>query len=228
MPTDTRATPGSAAVALDGHHAVALDDLLRTEQVAIGDLAAQATAVIRQINHLTHPATAELTNPCDAADVIAALAAMTWMLPQLLGQLAHWLQHEHRAGRLRVDDLAPLPNSDQTMQALTRSLQHASQALRHAAEELDTAHQHAAHLATTEADTPARARGQNSCRSVGPNHLTKRSQLSCQPIQLLGGPDLHTDSYRFAHILAAQGPPKPRVTSTFMATANPRTRACLP
>lgn len=140
-----------------------------------GRLADQATHAVRELTHLTRPAVGGLTEPCDASDVIAALAAMTWMLPQLLGQLTHWLQHEHHADRLRVDDHAPLPDPDPTVHALTRSLQHASQALKRAAEELDTAHQHTAHLATTDPDTPARTRGQNSCRSVGPNHLTKRT-----------------------------------------------------
>jgi len=145
-----------------------------TEHVTVGHLADHATHAIRQLTHLTRPTTGELADPCDAADVIAALAAMTWMLPQLLGQLAHWLQHEHHADRLRVDDLAPLSDPDQTVHTLTRSLQHAREALRRTAEELDTAHQHAAHLAANDPDTPARTRGQDSCRSVGPNHLTKR------------------------------------------------------
>ena len=129
------------------------------EHITVGHLADHATDAIRQLTHLTRPATGELADPCDAADIIAALAAMTWMLPQLLEQLAHWLQHEHHADRLRVDDLAPLPNPDQTVHTLTRSLQHANQALRRTAEELDTAHQHAAHLAAKHPDTPARTRG---------------------------------------------------------------------
>ena len=79
-----------------------------TEHVTVGHLADQATHAIRQLNHRTRPATGELADPCDASDVIAALAAMTWMLPQLLGQLTHWLTHEHHADRLSVDDHAPL------------------------------------------------------------------------------------------------------------------------
>lgn len=130
-----------------------------TEHLTVGHLADNATDAIRQLNHRTQPATSELADPCDAADIIAALAAMTWTLPQLLGQLAHWLQHEHHADRLRVDNLAPLSDPDQTVHTLTRSLQHASQALRRTAEELDTAHQHAAHLAANDPDTPTRAPG---------------------------------------------------------------------
>jgi hypothetical protein len=152
-----------------------------TEHAAVGHLADQAEHAIRRLTHHTRPATSELAEPADAADVIAALAAITWMLPQLLSQLAHWLQHEHHAARLRVDDLAPLPDPDQTVPALTRSLQHASHVLRRTAEQLDTAHQHAAHLAATNPDQDPARRGQNPCRSVGPSHLTKRTDRPHRP-----------------------------------------------
>jgi hypothetical protein len=147
---------------------------LHTEHVALGDLADEAVHAIRRLNHLTR-ATDGLAAPCDVAEVIAALAAMTAMLPQLLGQLARSLENEHHAGRLRVDDLAPLPDPGQTVHTLASSLQLASQALRRAAAQLDAAHQHAAHLAVTDPGHAPPARGQNSCRSVGPSHLTKRT-----------------------------------------------------
>lgn len=148
-----------------------------TEHVAAGDLAEDAVHAIRQLNHLTRPADA-LPDPRAAAEVIAALAAMTGMLPQLLGQLTRSLEHQHHDGRLRVDDLTSLADPDQTVRTLTNSLQHARQALRRAAEELDAAHQHAAHLAVTDPDQAPPARGRNSCRSVGPSHLTKRTRSS--------------------------------------------------
>ncbi len=153
-----------------------------TEHAAVGQLADQAAQAIRTLNHRTlnhrtRPATADLTDPADTAKIIAALADTAGMLPQLLDQLTHWLQAEQHGGRLRVDTLAPLPDPAQTVHALTGSLQRALQPLRHAAAELDTAHQHAAHLAAAQ-PTTSHQRSQDSCRSVGPNHLTKRT--GCQ------------------------------------------------
>ena len=146
-----------------------------TEQVAaLSDLADQAVHAVRMLNHRTRPAAGGLADPLDTAEIIAALASTTAMLPQLLGQLAHWLALEHHRGRLRVDDLAPLPDPAQTVHALTSSLHHAIQCVQRAAEELDTAHEHAAHLARAEPP----GRGPNSCRSVGPDHLTKRTATS--------------------------------------------------
>jgi hypothetical protein len=161
--------------------------------VAVGQLADQAAHAIRQLNHRTRPTTADLAGPADTAEIIAALASMAGMLPQLLSQLAHWLEHEQRHSRLRVDALAQLPDPGQTVHALTASLQHAIQSVQHAAAQLDTAHQHAAHLAATEPatndqDTITDTRGQNPCRSVGPSHLTKRTSTllpdRCQRISV--------------------------------------------
>ena len=117
------------------------------EHLAIGEVADQAAHAIRQLNHRTRPATGDLAEPSDTAEIIAALAAMTDMLPQLLGQLACWLDHQQHHGRLRVDTLAPLPDTAQNVGALTECLHHATRWLQRAATELDTAHQHAAHLA---------------------------------------------------------------------------------
>jgi hypothetical protein len=142
-----------------------------TGHVPVGQLADQATDAIRLLNHHTRPATGDLAEPGDTAEIIAAIASMTGMLPQLLGQLARWLEHQHQAGRLRVDPLAPLPDPAQTINALTENLHHAIQCLQRAAADLDTAHQHAAHLTRPR-------RGQNSCRSVGPSHLTKRKRAT--------------------------------------------------
>jgi hypothetical protein len=118
-----------------------------TRHHPVGHLADQAAHAIRQLNHRTRPATDGLAEPADTAEIIAALASMTGMLPQLLGQLAHWLEHQQHHGRLRLDTLAPLPDPAQTVHALTDSLHHAIQCVQRTAAELDTAHQHAAHLA---------------------------------------------------------------------------------
>jgi hypothetical protein len=90
------------------------------EHVAVGRLADQAAHAIRLLNHRTRPTTGGLTDPLDTAEIITALASMSGMLPQLLGQLAHWLEAEHHDGRLRVDALAPLPDLAQTVHALMR------------------------------------------------------------------------------------------------------------
>ena len=138
-----------------------------TEDIALGDLADQAAHAIRLLNHRTRLGIGGPVDPADAAEIIAALATMTARLPQLLGQLAGWLEHEHHHSRLRVDDLTPQPDTAQTVHAVSNSLQHATRCLQRVAAELDTAHQHAAHLAS--------ARSQDSCRSVGPDHLTKHT-----------------------------------------------------
>lgn len=152
---------------------------LAADELTNADLAAQAEAAIRVLIHRTRRVGA-LGDPADVANLIAALAYLTSMLPQLLGQLADWLDHEYRAGHLRVDPEAPHPDVDRTLRVLTVTLQQAIDAQNEVAHDLDTAHQHAAHLATVPVtqQQPAqqRNRGQNSCRSVGPNHLTKRTR----------------------------------------------------
>ncbi len=80
-----------------------------TEHIIAGHLADRAAHDIRLLNHGTRPATDGPTQPGDPAEIIAALASMTGMLPQLLGQLAHWLEHQQHDGRLRVDTLTPPP-----------------------------------------------------------------------------------------------------------------------
>lgn len=108
---------------------------------------AVAERAIRELIHCTHPGADGLAEPSDAAEILAALAAITGMLPQLLGQLSCWLEGEHHRGRLRVDDLAPLPDTAHTVHALTNGLGDAIECVHRAAAELDNAHQHAAHLA---------------------------------------------------------------------------------
>lgn len=143
------------------------------EHIPVGHLADQAAHAIRILNHRTRPNTSGLADPLDTAEIIAALATMAGMLPQLLGQLARWLQHEQHNNRLRVDALAPLPDPAQTMHALTGSLQHATHCIQRAAEQLDTAHQYAAHLAAAEPATNnpiTPGAGPNQRRSVRPSH----------------------------------------------------------
>ena len=110
------------------------------------ELAEQA---VRVLNHRTRP-TIELTEPGQAAEVIAVLASLTAMLPQLLDQLAHWLLEQQHDGRLRVDFLAPHSDLCQAVHATVGALAHASECSRRAGHALDTAHQHAAHLAATD------------------------------------------------------------------------------
>jgi hypothetical protein len=117
-----------------------------------GQWAELAEQAVRVLNHRTRPGAGGLTDPADAADVIATLAALTAMLPQLLDQLAGWLSEQQHAGRLRVDSMAALPDTGQTVHATTAALGHASHCARRAGHAIDTAHQHAAHLAG--ADNP--------------------------------------------------------------------------
>jgi hypothetical protein len=58
---------------------------------SIGQWADDAVQAVRVLDHRTRPATGELTDPADPAEVIAGLAALAGMLPQLLDQLAGWL-----------------------------------------------------------------------------------------------------------------------------------------
>jgi hypothetical protein len=151
-----------------------------TEHLSASELADQAAHAIGELTRRTRPAGDDLAYPADAAAIIATLAHMTGMLGQLLTQLANWFAHQQQNGRLALDSLAPQPGLAPTMHTLASSLQHAIAHAQHTAEQLDTAHQYAAHLAATEPttndhDPKPTARGENSCRSMGPNHLTKRT-----------------------------------------------------
>ena len=117
---------------------------------SIGQWADDAVQAVRVLNHRTPPATGELTDPADPAEVIAGLAALAGMLPQLLDQLAGWLLDQQCGGRPRVDNLAPQPDVTQAVHPTAAALTHAGECLRPAGHAIDTAHQHAAHLATTD------------------------------------------------------------------------------
>jgi hypothetical protein len=117
----------------------------------LGQWAELAEQAVRVLNHRTRPA-GELADPTDVAEVIGAQASLTGMLPQLLDQLARWLGDQHHGGRLRVDSFAALPDACQAMHATVAALAHAGECLRRAGHAIDTAHQHAAHLAVHDDD----------------------------------------------------------------------------
>jgi hypothetical protein len=138
-----------------------------TEHLTAGELADQAAHAIAELIGRTRPTSGDLSYPADTAAIIATLARMTGMLPQLLTQLTGWLTHQHHNGRLALDSLASQPDLALTMHALTSSLQHAIAHAQHTAEKIDTAHQHAAHLAAAgsagnDHDPKPTNRGQNS------------------------------------------------------------------
>lgn len=139
-----------------------------TDHLSAGQLADRAANAIHELNRRTHPTSKDLVYPADAAEIIATLAAMTGMLGQLLTQLTRWLAHQHRDGRLTLDSLSPQPDLASAMRALTSSLQHAIEQAQHTATELDTAHQHAAHLAAAQ---PATKRSKPQHQGPGPKFM---------------------------------------------------------
>ncbi|MGA7688048.1 MAG: hypothetical protein WCA29_02320 [Jiangellales bacterium] len=133
------------------------------------DLAAQAEDALRALTHHTRRPAGDPGDPADLAQLIASLARLTGMLPQLHNQLADTFDHAHRARHLRLDTDT---DTEPVLHALTAMLRAAGDDQCRAAATLDAAHQHAARL-TLQPAQPQPNRGQNSCRSVGPNHLTK-------------------------------------------------------
>lgn len=123
-----------------------------TDERTLAQWAEVAEQAVRVLNHRTRPCTGELSDPVNAAEVIADLASLTAMLPQLLEQLAGRLLGQQHEGRLRVDSLAPQPDVGQAVQATVGALAHAGECSRRAGHALDTAHQHAAHLAPNDTD----------------------------------------------------------------------------
>ncbi len=117
------------------------------EERTLTQWAETAEQAVRVLTHRTRPALGELTDPVHAAEVIADLASLAAMLPQLLDQLARWLLEQQNDGRLRVEGLAPHSELCQAVHAAVGALAHAGECSRWAGHALDTAHQHAAHLA---------------------------------------------------------------------------------
>lgn len=107
------------------------------------DAAEQAAEAIRAANHLTFPGRAAPGRPADAAAIIGSLLAMTQRLPQLLGQLSHWLETEHQAGRAGHDQRL---DPGLTVAVIREELQAASNTFRRAESALDRAHAACSHL----------------------------------------------------------------------------------
>lgn len=118
-------------------------------ELTAGQLGEQAAHAVRALNHLTRPGLGALTDPADAAELVAALAGVAGGLPQLLGQLAGWLEDRERAGRLRVDTCCPpaAAGTEAAVAEATAALAHASGCAHAAGRALDAAHQTMARLA---------------------------------------------------------------------------------
>jgi hypothetical protein len=122
-------------------------------QQSVAELADSAAEAIRSLNHATFPGTDGLQFPSDAYDVIASLGLLAARLPQLLGQLDHWLTRQVETGRVAVDggDYAGDPQAAAAV--ASHWLDHArinAAALHHA---LDAAQQAVAYMAATSAAT---------------------------------------------------------------------------
>ena len=120
-----------------------------TSASTVGQLGEQAAQAIRVLNHLTRPAMGALSDPIEAAELVAALAYLSGGLPQLLGQISGWLLGQQQAGRMRVDAFSPCPDPAAATDAVTGHLARAAQCANGAGRALDTAHQHLAHLAAS-------------------------------------------------------------------------------
>jgi hypothetical protein len=115
-------------------------------------LADQAAESIRALNHLTPEG---LEYPGDLYDVIASLKLAAQRLPQLLGQLSAWLEHEHAASRI-AHDTGQTP--EPYVQGVTGSLAQAGADSSALADALNAAHNACSGLKAAEpeaADRPA-------------------------------------------------------------------------
>ena len=112
---------------------------------AVLRLGEQAADTIRELNHHTrdHDAFAE---PAELCWLLADLSTTAQRLPQLLAQLSRWLNQHHTHASFRAD------NGDRPGKVVDAAAAALADAARHAhrvAADIDTAHQHTAHLATT-------------------------------------------------------------------------------
>jgi hypothetical protein len=114
--------------------------------LTLGQQADQAEQAVRALVHRTLSDHGEPTDPAQADQVLAALAALTGMLPQLLDQLAGWLLAQQQAGRLGLDQMTAQPDARHAVHAAAGALAHAGQHARRASDALEAAHQHTAHL----------------------------------------------------------------------------------
>lgn len=117
------------------------------EELTVGQLGEQAAQAVRALNHLTRPGVGAVTDPAEVHALVGELACTARRLPQLLGQLSGWLVCEQRAGRLRVDALAPDLDPAAAAAAVISDLTRASDYAQHAGHALDAAQQTLAHLA---------------------------------------------------------------------------------
>jgi hypothetical protein len=58
---------------------------------------------MRYLNYATAPGAGGLENPGDVYSLLGALGDVPGRMPQLLGQIAAWLQDESAAGRIGID-----------------------------------------------------------------------------------------------------------------------------
>jgi hypothetical protein len=73
------------------------------EPPALAQVAESAAEAVRTLNLRTMAGKGEPEYPADVYEIIGNLKAMADRLPQLLGQLAAWLESEHQAGRIAHD-----------------------------------------------------------------------------------------------------------------------------
>jgi hypothetical protein len=111
---------------------------------AVLRLGEQAADALRELNHHTRNSDA-LTGPAEMCWLLADLNAIAQRLPQLLAQLSRWLNQQHANATFRADN-NDCP--DELVAAAIAVLTHAANHARRLAIDIDTAHQHAAHLAT--------------------------------------------------------------------------------
>jgi hypothetical protein len=109
----------------------------------------QAAEAIRTLNHRTHPPT--LADPAEICQLLAALAAIAYRLPQLLTQLSRWLHAEQAADRLRAD--TPAADPAEITATAAHELTCAGLTANRLGDALDSAHQHLAHLAAAGDDS---------------------------------------------------------------------------
>jgi|SRR5664279_876833 len=112
---------------------------------AVLRLGEQAADTLRELNHHTRDGDA-FADPAELCWLLADLNTTAQRLPQLLAQLSRWLNQQHANATVRAD------NSDcpgELVAAATAALTSAANHARRLAADLDTAHQHAAHLAIT-------------------------------------------------------------------------------
>ncbi len=111
---------------------------------AVLRLGEQAADTLRELNHHTRDDDA-FTDPAELCGLLADLNATAQRLPQLLAQLSRWLTQQNDNAPFRADN-SGCPG--ELVTAATAALSRAANHARRLAADMDTAHQHAAHLAT--------------------------------------------------------------------------------